>query len=260
MKKMMFTMLIGLISLGAHADSGAGGELTDYWNSRYIIQDKISEQEGIPNTGVSTGYQTHYVKIINVCQEDNEVRTIKPISTCAEWGYKPLSRAQCNNRDQTFPCYDRDERVCSKTVLATGKAPIKYKQQTCAKLTDIESREWRRTHDDDRFKDDYPNCSVFKTFNATKRTSFTFNIIKKVGENHPNYERRFNGDFLFELDFDIPQCEAALQLTLLYLSPSLKGPSIHLGLSLLEVNNKASVKVHEDRAHEISAVYVFTFG
>lgn len=211
MKKIMFAMLIGFITLGAHADSGVGSDLREYWNFRYIIQDKLTEQEGIPSTGVSTGYQTHYVKIINVCQEGNEVRTIKPISTCAEWGYKPLSHAQCDNRDQTFPCYDREERVCTKSVLAIGKSPIKSKQQTCANIYDREAREWNRTHNnDDRFRTDYPNCTVFKTFDATKRTSFTFNIVKKVGDNHPNYERRYNGDFLFELDFEIPQCEAAL--------------------------------------------------
>lgn len=205
MKKFLFA-IVSLVSLSAQADLG------DYWNSRYIIQDKLTNAEGIPNTGVSTGYQTHYIKITATCQEGNEVRSVKPLKTCKKWGPKPLSRSQCDNRGDNFPCFDRDENVCVETVEAIGRSPIKYKQKTCAALMDRESSDWRRRNADwDRFENDYPNCSVFKTFDTKKRTDFVFNIIKKVGDNHPRYENRYGGQFLFELDYSIPQCEGALE-------------------------------------------------
>lgn len=187
--------------------------LLKYWNSQYEIVDTLFDNYGrgegnIPNTGVYTKHQLHYVKIHKVCMEDDYVRTINPIKTCAKWGYKQVSCNGDRSRSADGNCYDRDERVCVNYVMQTGIGSLTTEKKKCASRSSRAAWDWARKagNDMDNYKDDYPNCSVFETYTSKKRTSFNFDIVKNVGKSSPRYERRYKGELVMNVDVEIPMC------------------------------------------------------
>jgi hypothetical protein len=205
-------LLIAAIFASASAFSAETPDfLLKYWNHCYEIVDTLFDNYGegnIPNTGVMTKHQTHYVKIHKVCVDGDMVRTMNRISTCAKWGYKQVSCNGDRSRSADGNCYDRDKRVCVNRVMQYGYASIKSTGRKCASRSSRAAWDWARKpgNDMDNYKDEYPNCSVFETFPRTKRTSFNFDIVKNVGKNSARYDRRYKGELVMNVDVELPMC------------------------------------------------------
>lgn len=208
--KALLTMVLLLTSLSSFA-AESPDYLLQFWNSRYEIVDTLFDNYGrgegrIPNTGVTTQFQTHYVKLHKVCIEGDMVRTINPIKTCAQRGYKVVNCGHDDRPDANGKCYDRDTKVCVDYRLQYGYSKINGTKETCARYWDKESREWRRKNDRDDFEDDYPNCSVYKTYSTKKRIKFNFDIVKNVSKNSPKYSNRYKGQLVENVDVTLPAC------------------------------------------------------
>lgn len=209
----MKVFMMGIAMLFASSSFAAESPefLKQFWNSKYEIVDTLFKNYGrgegnIPNTGVSTKHQTHYVKIFNVCSEGDYIRTINPIKTCAKRGYKEVRCDDDKKRSANGKCYDRDEKVCTKYVMQYGVGAIKTQKKTCAKSWSKEGREWRRKNGDKKFKDDYPKCSVFTTYTSTRRTKYNFDIVKNVNKRSSSYDNRYKGDLVMNVDIEFPAC------------------------------------------------------
>lgn len=157
--------------------------------------DAFTNQEGIPNTGVSTKYQTHYVKIFKVCVDGDFVKTINPIKTCAKWGYKKV-RCSEGSFSADGNCYDKDQRECKQYLMRTGMAPLQTQKQKCVKWENKDGSSSTSNRDDDNRK-----CLKYKPYTSKKRTSWTFDIYKNF-----NNDRR-NSPML-TVDVEIPQCQS----------------------------------------------------
>ncbi|MCF8059985.1 MAG: hypothetical protein K9K67_11860 [Bacteriovoracaceae bacterium] len=211
MKALSLSILIGLISLTASASVGSSdpSDLNQYRNPKYTILSKGTLNEGIPNKGVFTKYGTVYTNLTNVCQEGNTIKTVQPVRVCSKWGYKLKTCKNGPNEGQK-KCFDRDERECKAYSKVHGSSAITAPKKTCARISDKESREWRMkySHTDKKFKTDFPNCSVFKTFMATIVTNYDFLIISNRGYASEADERRYGGALVDEVDYTIPACSA----------------------------------------------------
>lgn len=196
-----------LMTLGFTAQASMPSDLSQYFNHKYKVLSKPGLTEGIPNKGVKTKYGTVYTKLFNLCQEDGMIKTISPVRSCAAWGYK-VKRCDSGPFEGQRRCFDRDERECKEWTKVEGSAPIHYTRQVCARLTDREARQWRRRNNDDRFRDEYPNCSVFKSINMTLKTNYDFIIISNFGSGSNYEERRYGGPVVDELDYTIPACSS----------------------------------------------------
>ena len=205
-------LLIAAIFSSASAFSAETPDfLLKFWNHRYEIVDTLFDNYGegnIPNTGVNTDHQLHFVKIHKVCMDGEMVRTMSKINTCAKWGYKQITCGDDDRADAFGNCYDRDERVCVNTVKQYGYAPIKSTKRRCASKTSRAAWDWARKagNDMDNYQDDYPNCSVFETYSTTKRTSWNFDIVKNVGKNSASYEDDYKGELVMNVDVELPIC------------------------------------------------------
>lgn len=207
-------LLIAAIFSSASAFSAETPDfLLKFWNHRYEIVDTLFDNYGrgegnIPNTGVKTEHQLHYVKINKVCIDGDYVRTINPIKTCAAWGPKQVTCGDDDRADRFGKCYDRDERVCTKYVMQTGWGALVTEKQKCASKSSRAAWDWARKagNDMDDYKDDYPNCSVFETYTSKKRTAFNFDIVKNVSKNDARYENRYKGELVMNVDVELPMC------------------------------------------------------
>ena len=211
MKALSLSILIGLISLATSASVGNSvpSDLSQYLSTKYTILSKGTLNEGLPNKGVYTKYGTVYTPLTNVCQEGNNIKTIRPVRICSEWGYA-LKRCKNGANEGQKKCIDKDKRECKAFAKVNGSSKITAPQKTCANKWDKEAREWNRKfgHSDKKFKKDFPNCSVFKTFMATVVTNFDFLIIKNFGYATSYDERRYGGALVDEVDYTIPACSS----------------------------------------------------
>ncbi len=208
MKALSLTILVAFaFAAQAHVSNSQPSDLTQYWNHKYTILNKMTKQEGIPNKGVKTKYGIVYTKLQNVCKEGNMIKTIQPVRVCAEWGYKVV-RCKSGPFEGQRKCFDKDERVCKAYAKVHGQGAVKSQKKTCANLWDQEAREWRRTNDSDDFKNDFPNCSVFKYYTSTMVLDYDFLIISNLRRGTDSEERRFGGPVVDEVNYTVPHCSS----------------------------------------------------
>ena len=201
----MKQLLLALLALGAVSsqarylnDVDSSWTLEELQRPGIIIQSAHNKNiTGIPNVGVSGLGKTVYTKITGLCVEGGMIKTKDAREVCVERDY------QIDNDGEI----DRDApKVCVATDFAVLSAPIYGSKQVCATARDAEGRAWlRRNHGRD-LNTDFPNCSVFKTINMKRKTSWTFNIVRKRGKGHRNYSSRYNGELLFKKKFSLPAC------------------------------------------------------
>lgn len=210
MKALSLSILFALtFAAQAGVGSSTPSDLTQYWNPKYTILNKTTMKEGIPNKGVQTKYGIVYTKLQNLCQEGNKIKTLQPVRVCAEWGYKVV-RCKSGANEGKRECFDRDERVCKAFAKVMGQGSIQAEKLTCAKIYDKEAREWRRKfgNSDKKFKTDFPNCSVFKTFTSKMVLTHDFYIVSNLLSGSEYEERRFGGPVVEELTYTVPACSS----------------------------------------------------
>lgn len=198
MKKMMMAVL-ALSAFATEAryinDADASWSLEELQRPGLMIQAKNNPKiVGIPNSGVSGLGKTVYMNITDLCLENGTVFSKEEVKVCVARDY----------------VYDRDgerseDKVCVETDFAILSAPVQYKKEVCATRRDAAGRAYYLQHGE--LDTDYPNCSVFKEIDMTKKTTWKFNIVKKVSKSSPNYQNRYKGQFLFTKTFTLPACQ-----------------------------------------------------
>ncbi len=205
MKKMIIA-LVALTAVSTQArylnDVDSSWSLNELQIPGIMIQSTVSpDVQGIPNAGVSGLGRTVYTSITSLCVEGGKIQTKEAKEVCTDYDF-PMRR----NADGDLVA-DRDASpVCVATDFAVLSAPIHYTAQTCATASDAAGRAWMDAHNGRRLNTDYPNCSVFKSYAATRKTSWTFNIVKKVSKNDSDYSSQYKGKLLFKKKFSLPAC------------------------------------------------------
>ncbi len=198
----MKNLLIAIVALAAVStqaryinDVDASWSLKELQRPGLMIQSTTNPKvQGIPNAGVSGAGRTVYMSITNLCVENGRVQSKNAVEVCTDYDF-----IRDNDGDLT------DRKECVASEMAVLSAPIEGSRQVCD--TSASARfAWRRANGDRDFDTDFPNCSVFKTIDVKKKTTWSFNIVKKVGKGSTNYSNRYKGQFLFKKTFTLPAC------------------------------------------------------